>query len=47
MRDCEKIYVMKESILVESGDHEELLSKNGEYFQLHQNETVKRNAEGN
>lgn len=41
VRECDKIYVMKESRIVESGNHSELISKHGEYYQLHQTETIK------
>ncbi len=38
IRDADKIVVLKGGVIVEEGNHEELLEKNGEYAKLYQNQ---------
>ena len=38
IRDADKIVVLKGGVIVEEGNHEELLEKKGEYNQLYQNQ---------
>ncbi len=38
IRDADKIVVLKGGVIVEEGNHEELLNKNGEYAKLYQNQ---------
>lgn len=38
IRDADKIVVLKSGVIVEEGNHEELLEKNGEYAKLYQNQ---------
>lgn len=34
IKNCDKILFMKDGKILESGNHEELISKQGEYYQL-------------
>jgi len=38
IRDADMIVVIKEGVVAESGNHEELLAQKGEYFKLYQNQ---------
>ena len=38
IRDADKIVVLKGGIIAESGNHDELLAKNGEYAKLYSNQ---------
>jgi subfamily B ATP-binding cassette protein MsbA len=46
LRNCDKIIVLKDGRLVESGTHEELMQKGGEYYRLYQAHQIEmRNEE--
>ena len=38
IRDADKIVVIKDGVVAEEGNHDELLAANGEYFKLYQNQ---------
>lgn len=38
IKNCDKIFVLKEGQLVESGNHKELLEKNGVYAEMWKNQ---------
>ena len=38
IRDSDKIVVVKNGVIAESGNHDELLARKGEYYELYQNQ---------
>jgi ATP-binding cassette subfamily B protein len=38
IRDADKIIVIKDGVVAEAGNHDELLAAEGEYFKLYQNQ---------
>ncbi len=40
VKDCDKIFVLKDSEIIEQGDHKSLLELNGLYTELWRKETI-------